>query len=73
MGLQPAFGFSIVASMFDEELPKKKPGFAPLKLDDMSIGELKDYIALLNEEIRRVEADIAKKDFARAVADKFFK
>lgn len=71
--MQPTLNFRIVASMFDEELPKKKPGFSPLKLDDMSVGELQDYIALLNDEIERVKADIAKKGSARAAADQFFK
>lgn len=60
--------------MFDEELPKKKPAaFTPRVLDGISIEELKEYIGLLQEEITRVEADIAKKQGAKSAADAFFK
>ena len=60
--------------MFDEEfLPKKKLGFEKRKLVDMSISELKDYIAELHEEVARAEEDIKKKNASIAAAASIFK
>ncbi len=39
----------------------------------LSVRELEERIALLKEEIARLEADIAKKQTSRSVADQFFK
>ena len=39
----------------------------------LSVRELQERIALLKEEIGRLEADIAKKQSSRNVADQFFK
>jgi len=39
----------------------------------LSVRELEERIALLKEEIARLEADIAKKQTSRNVADQFFK
>jgi uncharacterized small protein (DUF1192 family) len=39
----------------------------------LSVGELKERIALLKEEIARLEADIARKGASKAAADLFFK
>jgi uncharacterized small protein (DUF1192 family) len=39
----------------------------------LSVKELQDRIALLREEIARLEADIGRKQSSRSVADQFFK
>jgi uncharacterized small protein (DUF1192 family) len=39
----------------------------------LSVNELRDRIALLKEEIARMEASIASKQASRNVADTFFK
>jgi uncharacterized small protein (DUF1192 family) len=60
---------------FDEEdRPKKKLVHEiGQDLSLISVGELNERIALLREEILRLEADIAKKQSTRASADAFFK
>ncbi len=55
----------------DLEPIKKKPVLRDLEI--MSIEALKDYIADLTAEIRRVEGMIASKEKARAGAESFFK
>lgn len=50
---------------------KKKP--VKKDLSRMSVGDLNDYIGELKAEITRAEAEIAKKQKARAGADTFFK
>jgi uncharacterized small protein (DUF1192 family) len=42
-------------------------------LDAISIAELQSRIAALTDEIRRIEAEIARKQTSRAAADAFFK
>ncbi len=60
--------------MFEEEArPRKKSGFEPLKLVDMSIGEMEDYIKELEGEIERVKSDIMKKKASIAAASSIFK
>jgi uncharacterized small protein (DUF1192 family) len=44
----------------------------PVKLDEMSVAELKDKITALQDEIRRCEQMIAAKSNARAAADSVF-
>ena len=39
----------------------------------LSVKELQERIALLKEEIARLEANIASKQASRSVADQFFK
>ena len=39
----------------------------------LSVKELQERIALMQEEIRRLEADISRKQTSRNVADQFFK
>jgi uncharacterized small protein (DUF1192 family) len=39
----------------------------------LSVRELQERIALMKEEIARLEADIARKQSSRDVADHFFK
>ena len=61
----------------DEELfaPKKAPARHELgqPLDTLSVHELSERIALLREEIARLEAALDKKSLSRAAADAFFK
>jgi uncharacterized small protein (DUF1192 family) len=57
----------------DDTPPRKKTGFEKLKLVDMSVAELKDYIGELQAEIARVEEDIKKKNASIAAAASIFK
>ncbi len=57
----------------DDDPPVKRRRLEPLLLDSLGIAELRLYIAELNTEIGRVEADIARKDSHRNAADAFFK
>ena len=57
----------------DDNEPRKPAGFQPLILDRLSVEELEAYIAALEAEIKRVEADIAAKRNVRAGAEAFFK
>lgn len=55
----------------DEFEPQRtKP--KPRDLTPMSVGELQDYIASLEEEIARAEAAIAKKEAHRSGIDALF-
>ena len=58
----------------DDDRPKKKITHdIGQDLTLLSVGELNGRIALLREEIARLEADIAKKQTSRSAADEFFK
>jgi uncharacterized small protein (DUF1192 family) len=58
----------------EEDLPlRKRTRLEKLVLDTLGVDELRDYIAELNAEIARVEADIARKNSHRSAADAFFK
>jgi uncharacterized small protein (DUF1192 family) len=58
----------------DEDRPKKKIVHEiGQELALISVKELQERITLLKEEIARIEADIAKKQASRNVADQFFK
>jgi uncharacterized small protein (DUF1192 family) len=58
----------------DEDRPKKKIVHEiGQELALLSVGELNDRIALLREEIARLEASIAGKQASRDVASQFFK
>jgi uncharacterized small protein (DUF1192 family) len=60
--------------MLDEEdRPKKPARLEKPPLDVLSVADLRDYIAELQAEILRAEAEIAKKHGARGHADSFFK
>jgi uncharacterized small protein (DUF1192 family) len=58
----------------DEERPKKKIAHEiGQELTLLSVRELDERVALLKEEIARLEADKAKKQAQRSAADQFFK
>jgi uncharacterized small protein (DUF1192 family) len=58
----------------DDDRPKKKIVHEiGQELALLSVGELRDRITLLKEEIARLEADIARKGASKAAADLFFK
>jgi len=58
----------------DEDRPKKKVAHEiGQDLTLLSVEELAARVALLNDEIKRLEADMAKKRATRAAADQFFK
>jgi uncharacterized small protein (DUF1192 family) len=60
--------------MDEDLLPKKKITHEiGQDLSLLSIGELTDRIALLKEEIARLEAAKASKSATRTAADQFFK
>jgi uncharacterized small protein (DUF1192 family) len=58
----------------DDDRPKKKIVHEiGQDLALLSVNELRERIALLKEEIARMEASIASKQASRNVADTFFK
>lgn len=63
-----------MAAIDDDDRPKKKITHEiGQDLYLLSVAELGERVALLKEEIARLEADIAKKSTSRAAADQFFK
>ncbi len=63
-----------MAAIDDEDRPKKKIVHEiGQDLALLSVGELNDRIALLREEIARLEAVAASKKASRDVASQFFK
>ena len=61
-------------AMDDDDRPKKKIVHEiGQDLALLSIKELQERIALLNEEIARLQATIASKQGSRYVADQYFK
>ncbi|HKG01380.1 MAG: DUF1192 domain-containing protein [Xanthobacteraceae bacterium] len=58
----------------EEERPKKKLAHEiGQDLALLSVEELRDRIALLKEEIARLEAAMASKQASRSTADQFFR
>jgi uncharacterized small protein (DUF1192 family) len=58
----------------EDDKPKKKVAHEiGQDLTLLSVEELAARVALLNEEIARLEADMTKKRATRAAADQFFK
>jgi uncharacterized small protein (DUF1192 family) len=68
-------GYSRFMPAFDDEdRPKKKLVHEiGQDLTLLSVKELDDRVALLKEEIARLEADKVKKQATRSAADQFFK
>lgn len=63
-----------MAAMDDDDRPKKKITHEiGQDLALISVQELEERIALLRQEIERIEADIRKKQASRNIADQFFK
>lgn len=57
-----------------EELPKKKLVHElGQDLTLLSVGELGERVALLKEEIARLEAEMQRKQASKSAADAFFK
>ena len=59
--------------MDEEDLAPQKAPAKLRDLDSLSIEELEDYIAEMEAEIRRVRADIEKKQRHRAGVEGLFK
>ena len=63
-----------MAAFDDEDRPKKKVVHEiGQDLGVLSVEELKARIWLMQEEIKRLETDMAQKHAKRAAADQFFK
>jgi uncharacterized small protein (DUF1192 family) len=63
-----------MAAIDPDELPKKKIVHEMGQdLALLSVGELTDRIALLKEEIGRLEAEMTRKRVSKSAADTFFK
>ena len=63
-----------MAAFDDEDRPKKKVVHEiGQDLTLLSVKELDERVALMKEEIARLEADKAKKQAQRSAADQFFK
>jgi uncharacterized small protein (DUF1192 family) len=63
-----------MAATDDDDRPKKKIAHEiGQNLTLLSVGELNERIALLKDEIARLEADIKGKQASKAAADLFFK
>ncbi len=63
-----------MAAIDDDDRPKKKIAHEiGQELTLLSVAELDGRIALLREEIARLEADIKSKQASLSAADQFFK
>ncbi len=63
-----------MAAIDEDDRPKRKPVHEiGQDLSLLSIEELSDRIALLNDEVTRLQAALEKKRASRSVADQFFK
>lgn len=57
----------------DDELPRPKTLWQPLKLDRLSIEEMEGYVGFLEEQIPQVKAEIAKRRAQQEAAKGLFK
>ena len=55
-----------------DDLDPPRPTLKPLDLQQMSVGELKDYIAALETEITRARDMIAKKEAHKSGIESLF-
>jgi len=63
-----------MAAIDPDELPKKKITHEMgQELALLSVGELNERIALLKEEIARLEAEMKRKQATKSAANMFFK
>jgi uncharacterized small protein (DUF1192 family) len=63
-----------MAALEDDDRPRKKPVHEiGQDLALLSVEELSDRIALLNDEVARLRAALEKKRASRSTADQFFK
>jgi uncharacterized small protein (DUF1192 family) len=63
-----------MAAIDDDDRPKKKISHEiGQELTLLSVGELTERVALLKEEIARLEANMAGKQASKSAADQFFK
>jgi uncharacterized small protein (DUF1192 family) len=63
-----------MAAIDPDDLPKKKITHEMGQdLSLLSVGELGERVALLKEEIARLEAEMARKRASKSAADIFFK
>ena len=63
-----------MAAIDPDELPKKKVTHEMgQELALLSVGELGERIALLKDEIARLETEMARKQATKSAADLFFK
>ena len=70
----PVFRSAAMPAIDDDDRPKKKISHEiGQELALLSVEELSDRIALLKEEIVRLEQAMTKKRASRTTADQFFK
>ena len=63
-----------MAATEDDDRPKKKIAHEiGQDLTLMSVGELNERVAILKDEIARLEANIKTKQASKSAADQFFK
>lgn len=63
-----------MAAFDDEDRPKKKVAHEiGQELSLLSVEELQARVQLMQDEIKRLEADMTQKRAKRAAADQFFK
>jgi uncharacterized small protein (DUF1192 family) len=66
--------FGGMSAMEEDDRPKKKkPHEIGQDLTLLSVEELAERIAVLKDEIARLEANMAQKRASRSAADQFFK
>lgn len=61
--------------MYDEDGRKIETadGLVPLNLETLSVASMNHYIAELQQEIKRVEAEISQRGSMKSAAESFFK
>jgi len=65
---------TIMAALEEDDRPKKKVAHEiGQDLALLSVEELSDRIALLNDEVARLQTALEKKRASRSAADQFFK
>ena len=63
-----------MAAIDPDDLPKKKITHEMGQdLSLLSVGELSERIAILKDEVARIEAEMAKKNASKSAAATFFK